>query len=580
MPLSCWPTSASCLIAASPKTVVGAEWSGQCESEGAAWHPQSDMAPHPAQTWARSLGARMGSWPPRWIPVGTEPYRALLGILLVWQAMITWRLQSQAVPEPSATSMRFRYPGLPLAPLMLPPSQQAAVSALVQAASGLVLAAGKWTVSASCASLAVLVHLLLLDQSLYQNHYWLLCSVLLCFTVTAHRPRTLLALLRFTHGLPYVFGALAKLTVDWLVRQEPARQWCGRMRGLSWLPGPLLAWCPAAMSIGGLAVDALMVPLLLLPTRYRTWAHLLALAFHLSNALLFHIGIFPFLMLASHLLWMEPALDPRPAVDPSRPLTEQHAGAPYRSSQPTQSVQRSGHSRARHRGRTARLHAPVEAVADDGPPKHARGRPPSRSLADVGVAAFCTCFVLFHLTWPLRRWVLYDGASLWTQEGYFGAWQMKQASAAQPVTNLPTPPPPVGLPNAILWVPPCPADATGRARHPRLPTAGTFRRGVCDVAGCYLWHPAARPARHRAGAADRPRPHASPARLCHAPSRAPAVCSPARQHPLRHWQQHAAPYWVCRVVLLAQRPGIAAAVSVRRGLAAHRRSGHVRVARS
>jgi len=44
MPLSCWPTSASCLIAASPKTVVGAEWSGQCESEGAAWHPQSDIA--------------------------------------------------------------------------------------------------------------------------------------------------------------------------------------------------------------------------------------------------------------------------------------------------------------------------------------------------------------------------------------------------------------------------------------------------------------------------------------------------------------------------------------------------------
>ena len=380
-------------------------------------------------------------------PVGTEPYRVLLGLLLVWQALITWRLQSEAVPEPSAASMRFRYPGLPLAPLMLPPSHQAAVSALVQAASGLVLASGKWTASASCASLAVLVHLLLSDQSLYQNHYWLLCSVLLCFAVAAHRPRTLLALLRFTHGLPYVFGALAKLTVDWLVRQEPVTHWCGRMRGVSWLSGPLLAWCPAAMSIGGLAVDALMVPLLLLPSRYRPWAHLLALAFHLSNALLFHIGIFPFLMLASHLLWMEPALDPRPAVRPPRPLTEQYAGAPDRSSQPTQGVQRSGHSGARHRGRAARVHAPAEAVADIGPPKHARGRPPPRSLADVGVAAFCTCFVLFHLTWPLRRWVLYDGASLWTQEGYFGAWQMKQVSA-QPAANLLSPPLPVALPNA------------------------------------------------------------------------------------------------------------------------------------
>ena len=401
------------------------------------------------------------------VPVGTEPYRALLGLLLVWQAMITWRLQSQAVPEPGATTMRFRYPGLPLAPVVLPPSQQAAASALAQAASGLVLATGKWTASAACASLAVLVHLLLLDQSLYQNHYWLLCNVLLCFAVAADRPGTLLALLRFTHGLPYVFGALAKLTVDWLLRQEPATRWCGRMRGVSWLPDPLPACCPAAMSIGGLAIDALMVPLLLLPSRHRTWAHLLALAFHLSNALLFHIGIFPFVMLASHLLWMEPALGPRPAVDPHRPLTERRAGASDISqptqdaqadvtsqadmSQPTQGAQQRGHSRARRRGRAARLqngvvlgphlHAPVEAMADGGSPKHARGRrAPSRSLADAGVAAFCACFVLFHVTWPLRRWLLYDGASLWTQEGYFGAWQMKQVSQRCSAANLLTPP--------------------------------------------------------------------------------------------------------------------------------------------
>lgn len=479
--------------------------------------------------------------PHRRIPVGTEPYRALLGLLLVWQAVITWRLQSQAVPEPSAVSMRFSYPGLPLAPLMLLPSHQAAVSALGQAASGLVLATGKWTATASCASLAVLVHLLLLDQSLYQNHYYLLCSVLLCFAVAAHRPRTLLALLRFTHALPYVFGALAKLTVDWLVRQEPVTHWCGRMKGVSWLPGPLLAWCPAAMSIGGLAVDALMVPLLLLSSRYRTWAHLLALAFHPSNALLFHIGIFPFLMLASHLLWMEPALDSRPAVNPPRPLTEQHTGAPTRSSQPTQGLQRSGQSGARHRGRAARR-APAEAVAGDGPPKHDGGRPPSRSLADVGVAAFCTCFVLFHLTWPLRRWLLHDGASLWTQEGYFGAWQMKQASLASPPPTPPTTTTSKRTANRRISKrePLVPADTAGRARNPRLPAAGPFySRGVCAVAGYSFWHPAARPARFRAGAADRPSPHASPASLRHTPSHAPAVCSPARSHPLRHGQWHA-----------------------------------------
>ena len=469
------------------------------------------------------------------VPVGS--YRTLLGLLLVWQASITWRLQSQALPEPSSASMRFRYPGLPLAPLLILPSQQAAVSALSQAMFGLVLASGKWTASASCASLAVLVHLLLLDQCLYQNHYWLLCNVLLCFAVAAHRPRTLLALLRFTHGLPYAFGALSKLSVDWLLRQQPATHWCSRVRGVSWLPDPLLAWCPAAMSVGGLTIDALIVPLLLLPSRYRMCANLLAAAFHISNALLFHIGIFPFLMLASHLLWMDRTPGPGLTVQPPRPLTEQHIEAPSNPSrcgdQTTQGVRRHGHRGPRHRVRAADV--PVEAAADngyDGALKHNRRQPlPSRSLPDVGVATFCACFMLFHLTWPLRRWVLYDGASLWSQEGYFGAWQMKQVI---PTPRILKPHRQHETHSPYATRPPCPTDTIGRFRRPRLPAARPFQRGRRNVAGCYFRHAAGGSARRCAGATDRPHPHAASADVYVSPSHAAAVCSTKRSHTFQH----------------------------------------------
>ena len=108
------------------------------------------------------------------MPASPAAYVTLLGLLLVCQARITWRLLSQALPELGELSLRFHHPGLPLAPLFLPANQQALASALAQAALGIVLATRRWTASAAFGSLLVLVHTLLLEQSIYQNHYWLL----------------------------------------------------------------------------------------------------------------------------------------------------------------------------------------------------------------------------------------------------------------------------------------------------------------------------------------------------------------------------------------------------------------------
>lgn len=363
------------------------------------------------------------------MPASPAAYVTLLGLLLVCQARITWRLLSQALPELGELSLRFHHPGLPLAPLFLPAKQQALASALAQAALGIVLATRRWTASAAFGSLLVLVHTLLLEQSIYQNHYWLLGHVLLCLVVAARRPRVLRTLLRFVHGLPYAFGAIAKLTHDWLVRRQPVAQWCLRLGGI---PAPLLDWCPAALSVGGLAIDALMVPLLLLPPRFRPCAHLLAACFHLTNALLFHIGIFPFLMLASHLLWAEQPLGISRLTtqpQPGRPLAD---GSDRPDTAPSSAVRQ--HQGLRRRAKGPHASAAASAATDDNgarraaapPAERSSWQPPRHWVWDALLAVPCACFVTFHLAWPLRRWLVYDDASLWSQEGYFGAWQMKQ----------------------------------------------------------------------------------------------------------------------------------------------------------
>ena len=336
-------------------------------------------------------------------------YRVLLGLLLVWQSFITRRLLAQALPVASDSSLRFRYPGFPLAPLPLSPARQADLSAVLQAVLGIAFASGKWTRGVAFASLIVLMHTLLLEVSLYQNHYWLLCNVLVCFVVADHRPDILQALLRFVHSLPYAFGAVAKLSADWLVRQQPVTRWCADIRA-PWLSKHFLAspWCPTVLSVGGLVIDAAMVPLLCLPARYRVVAHILALSFHVANATLFHIGIFPFVMLSSHVLWM----------DLSRQPITRHPLAP----------QLANDAPARRAGMglsTARRRRPIQSQTAEEEPT-AKATATGKSPGHRGLYAWCIMFVLFHLTWPLRRWVLYNTVSLWSHEGYLGAWQMKQ----------------------------------------------------------------------------------------------------------------------------------------------------------
>ena len=164
----------------------------------------------------------------------------------------------------------------------------------------------------------------MLDETWYQNHDYLivLFSFLLIF-IPAHgavsvdawfnpklrsqtAPAWTLWLFRAQFGLVYFYGGIAKIAPDWL-RGEPMR-----MRMSFRTDFPLIGrffreeWAVYAMSYGGLLLDLFIVPFLLW-RRTRLAAFVVAAIFHLMNARLFAIGVFPWLAIAATTLFLSPS---------------------------------------------------------------------------------------------------------------------------------------------------------------------------------------------------------------------------------------------------------------------------------
>ncbi len=158
-------------------------------------------------------------------------------------------------------------------------------------------------------------YVVLLDISYYNNHFYMeLLLIFFFFFCHPQRisgkdyvPALLLWIFRLQVIAVYFFGGIAKLNPDWLIHHEPMRQMLQNTMGTN-VSGGLVSF----YTYSGLIFDLTIGLLLVLPATRRP-AILLTILFHLSNLLMFKsgknvsIGIFPFLMMATNLLFTDAA---------------------------------------------------------------------------------------------------------------------------------------------------------------------------------------------------------------------------------------------------------------------------------
>lgn len=311
------------------------------------------------------------------------------------------------------TSYHFPYP--PLTFIGPPPGVGVYVVYGGVVLMGALIAIGLWYRAAMATLFVLHTYVFLIDSTYFQNHEYLisLISFLMIF-IPAHRmwsldarrrpavasatvPAVVVWLLRFQVGVPYFFGAIAKLNADWFAG-EPLRMWLSRRTDVE-LIGPLFTndtviWI---MNYGSLIFDLTVVAFLLHP-RTRLGAFIVATGFHLLNVRLFGLFIFPWLMIAATTVFFAP----------DWPLRLK-AWFARRSSRTT--VQLSGPgSQSAQAGESSDLTS------------HARR--PARARIRTVVAAGLVIWVAVQIILPLRHFAI-PGDSSWTEEAHRFAWHMK-----------------------------------------------------------------------------------------------------------------------------------------------------------
>jgi hypothetical protein len=243
----------------------------------------------------------------------------------------------------------------------------------------------------------------LLEKARYLNHFYLVCLIsFLMILVPAHRalsvdawlwpkirsrtaPAWALWLLLAQLSIVYFYAGVAKLNGDWLAG-EPIRSWLVsryRFRLISqWVNEEFLVY---SFAYGGLLLDLLIVPALLW-RRSRPFAFVAVVIFHLLNARLFSIGVFPWFMLAATALYFPPDW-PR------------------------------------------RLFARVRRIAMEPAQRFSRARPSANESVTITgrqrlIAGLLGVYVVAQVLVPMRH-LLYPGNVSWTEEGHDFSWHMK-----------------------------------------------------------------------------------------------------------------------------------------------------------
>lgn len=239
----------------------------------------------------------------------------------------------------------------------------------------------------------------LIDKSTYLNHYYFISMLCLMaaslpagsfFSVDSARSRKLAAQeipqwcldsLKCFVCIVYLYAGLAKLNSDWLFHAQPLKIWLPAKNDLPVI-GALFnfEWTAYAFSWMGCLYD-LSIPFLLLNGRTREFAYIAVIIFHILTSMLFPIGMFPYIMMATALIFFP---------------SEFHEKI-------LQGIRKVMGIRERHLVPNQTYQYP-------------------RRYAGLVQACFAV-FLLLQVLLPWR-YLLYPGELFWTEEGYRFSWRV------------------------------------------------------------------------------------------------------------------------------------------------------------
>ena len=163
----------------------------------------------------------------------------------------------------------------------------------------------------------------LMDKTTYLNHYYfisVLSFLMIFLPANAYfsvdnllKRRTFTSIPKWTTSsikvlvsIVYFYAGLAKVNSDWLFKAMPLKIWLPSKYDLPLIGNSLMQqnWFHYAMSWSGMIYD-LCIPFLLLFKPTRWFAFGLVVFFHVFTRVLFPIGIFPYIMIVTALIFFD-----------------------------------------------------------------------------------------------------------------------------------------------------------------------------------------------------------------------------------------------------------------------------------
>lgn len=268
---------------------------------------------------------------------------------------------------------------------------------LICALAALGIALGfKYKLSASLFFLSF-TYIELMDKTTYLNHYYFISIVafILIFLPAQvylsydsikdksqsfeYIPQWTVDIIKLLLGIVYFYAGLAKLNSDWLLNAMPLS---------IWLPAnvdmPVIGflfekdWVQYFLSWGGAIYD-LSIPFLLLYKPTRTLGFLLVVFFHVLTRMLFPIGMFPYIMIISTLIFFEANWHQKVLEYLKRLLKITQTSAQSFFVYP--------------------------------------------KFTDTILKSFFAFFIIFQLLFPFR-YLAYPGELFWTEEGFRFSWRV------------------------------------------------------------------------------------------------------------------------------------------------------------